>query len=72
LEACQASLVAREVTVASHTGHSSGTTMSHHQEDEISSAIAAIGPSKSKVLQLKIMRVSVKHNYIYNEMYFQI
>ena len=58
--ACQASLVARELTVASHTGHSSGT-MSNQQEAEISSAIAAIDPSESKVLQLKIMRVSVKH-----------
>jgi hypothetical protein len=52
-------LVASELTVASQTGHLSGT-MPHQQEDEISSAIAAIGPSESKVLQFKIMRVSVK------------
>jgi hypothetical protein len=60
-----------ELTAASQTGHSSGT-MSHQQEDEISSAIAAIGPSESKVLRLKIMRVSVKHKCYYYGMYFLI
>jgi hypothetical protein len=64
-------LVASELNVASQTVHSSGT-LSHQQEDEISSAIAAIGPSESKVLQFKIMRVSVKHKCFYYGMYFLI
>jgi hypothetical protein len=41
-------LVASELTVASQTVHSSGT-LSHQQEDEISSAIAAIGPGVKSV-----------------------